>query len=94
MYSMQQLLETLTDKKNKWDYYYQRLNMLPNSSKPNITDLYEYLIKVALFSNNGISHEELINHMNLSANTVRSRLSLIPESLLIEKRQKSKKTIC
>ena len=89
--SMQQLLETLTDKKNKWDYYYHRLSKLPNSSKPDISELYDYLIQAALFSNNGISREELINHMNLSANTVRSRLSLIPESLLIEKRQKSKK---
>lgn len=89
--SMQQLLETLEEKKQKWDYYCQNIKNLPNADKSDISMLYDVLIQAALFSNIGISRDELINHMELSENTVRSRLKLIPESLLIENRQKSRK---
>lgn len=89
--SMQQLLETLEEKKQKWDYYCQNIKNLPNADKSDISTLYDVLIQAALFSNIGISRDVLINHMKLSENTVRSRLKLIPESLLIENRQKSRK---
>lgn len=89
--SMQQLLETLEEKEQKWDYYCQNIKNLPNADKSDISMLYDVLIQAALFSNIGISRDELINHMKLSENTVRSRLKLIPESMLIENRQKGRK---
>lgn len=88
--SMQQLLETLKEKKQKWDYYCQRIGALPNAEKIDIY-LYDLLIQAALFSNIGISREDIIKQLELSENTVRNRLKLIPESLLIVNRQKGKK---
>lgn len=89
--SMQQLLETLEEKKHKWDYYCQRINRLPNAEKSGITHLYELLIQAALFSNIGISREELISQMQISENTLRSRLKLIPETMLLVNLQKGRK---
>ena len=89
--SLQQLLETLEEKKYKWEYYRQRIANLPNAEKTDISYLYELLIQAALFSNIGISREELLSQLKLSENTVRSRLRLIPENLLIENRQKGRK---
>lgn len=89
--SLQQLLETLEEKKYKWEYYRQRINSLPNAKKTDIAFLYELLIQAALFSNIGISREDVLNELKLSENTVRSRLRLIPDTLLIENRQKGRK---
>ena len=89
--SLQQLLETLEEKKYKWEYYRQRIGNLSNAEKTDISYLYELLIQAALFSNIGISREELLFQLKLSENTVRSRLRLIPEELLIENRQKGRK---
>jgi len=88
--SMQQLLETLEEKKQRWDYYCKRISMLPNSEKTGFY-LYDLLIQASLFSNIGISREEIVKQLKLSENTVRSRIKLIPESLLIVNRQKSRK---
>ena len=89
--SLQQLLETMEEKKYKWNYYCQRIGSLPNAEKNDIAHLYELLIQAALCSNIGISCEELLNEMKLSENTLRSRLRMIPDNLLIENRQKGKK---
>ena len=89
--SLQQLLETLEEKKHKWEYYCQRIGSLPNVEKNDIAHLYELLIQAALFSNIGISREELLTQLQLSENTLRSRLRMIPDTLLIENRQKGRK---
>ena len=89
--SLQQLLETLEEKKYKLEYYRQRIANLPNAEKADFSYLYELLIQAALFSNIGISREELLSQLKLSENTVRSRLRLIPDELLIENRQKGRK---
>lgn len=89
--SLQQLLETLEERKYKWEYYRQRIANLPNAEKTDISYLYELLIQAALFSNIGISREELLNELKLSENTLRSRLRMIPDNLLIENRQKGRK---
>lgn len=89
--SMQQLAETLEEKKHKWDYYGKNVKKLPNAEKADMFRLYDLLIQAALFSNIGIGRDELIKHMDLSENTVRSRLKLIPTTMLIENRQKGRK---
>ena len=89
--SMQQLAETLEEKKQKWDYYGKNVKKLPNAEKADMFRLYDLLIQAALFSNIGIGRDELIKHMDLSENTVRSRLKLIPSAMLIENRQKGRK---
>ncbi len=88
--SMQQILETLEEKKRRWDYYCNRISVLPNAEKIDFY-LYDLLIQAALFSNIGISREEIVKQLKLSDNTVRSRVKLIPESLLIANRQKGRK---
>ena len=89
--SMSQLLETLTEKKNKLNHYRKFIKRLPYAFKSDIYDLYDLLIKAALFSNIGISRQELIIQMEMSENSLRNKLSLIPKDLLIENRQKSRK---
>ena len=89
--SMQQLAETLEEKLQKWEYYSERIKSLPNSEKTDVSKLYELLIQASLFSNIGIGRDELLKNMELSENTVRTKLKLIPVSMLIENRQKGKK---
>lgn len=89
--SMQQLLETLEEKKQKWDYYSKRINELPMADDPDIYYLYDLLIKASLFSNIGIGRDDLVQNMERSDNTVRKKLKMIPEYLLVENRQKGKK---
>jgi Fic family protein len=89
--SMQQLAETLEEKLQKWEYYSERIKSLPNSEKTDVSKLYELLIQASLFSNIGIGRDELLKNMELSENTVRTKLKLIPAAMLIENRQKGKK---
>ena len=89
--SMQQLAETLEEKMQKWNYYGKNVKTLPNAEKADMFRLYDLLIQASLFSNIGIGRDELIKHMDLSENTVRSRLKLIPSAMLIENRQKGRK---
>ena len=89
--SMQQLAETLEEKKQKLDYYSKNVKKLPNAEKADMFRLYDLLIQAALFSNIGIGRDALIKHMDLSENTVRSRLKLVPVAMLIENRQKGRK---
>ncbi len=69
----------------------QRISTLPNAEKPDAALLYELLIQAALFSGIGINRKELLDHMKISENTLRSKLRQIPESLLIENRRRGKK---
>lgn len=89
--SMQQLAEILEEKLQKWEYYSERIKSLPNSEKTDVSKLYELLIQASLFSNIGIGRDELLKNMELSENTVRTKLKLIPAAMLIENRQKGKK---
>ena len=89
--SMQQLLETLKEKKQKWDYYSECIIYLPMTDDSDIVCLYDLLIKATLFSNIGISRYELVQMCERSDNTVRRKLKMIPEYLLVENRQKSRK---
>ncbi|MBR1457795.1 MAG: Fic family protein [Oscillospiraceae bacterium] len=89
--SLDQLVETLQEKKQQWDHYCDHIDELPNADRPDAVKLYDLLIQAALFSNIGISRDELIKNMEISGNTLRSRLKLIPESLLCENRQKGRK---
>ena len=89
--SMRQLMETLTEKKQRWEYYRQRIKDLPNAEKPDVYKLYDLLIQAALFSNIGISRDELMKQLELSENTLRKRLELVPEKMILENRQKNRK---
>ena len=88
--SMKQLLNSLEEKKKKLDYYDEFISTLYKCDK-NLTRLYYVLIQAALFTNIGISREELISHMECSGNTLKKMLDSIPQELLLVNQRKNKK---
>lgn len=89
--SMHQLCDALTERKAQLKHYLELIPLLPNVEQQDIAHLYDYLIQAKLFSNIGITRGELLHYMELSENTLRSRLKSIPENLLIQNRQKGRK---
>ena len=81
--SMEQLLNALSERAEKLDHYADVISYLPLSEDNNIADLYWILICAALFSNMGITMKELQQELDISYNTVRSRLEKIPEHLVL-----------
>ena len=88
--SMEQLLNSLEEKKKKLDYYDEFISTLYKCDK-NLTKLYYVLIQAALFTNIGISRDELISHMECSGNTLKKMLDSIPQELLLVNQRKNKK---
>ena len=88
--SMEQLLNSLEEKKKKLDYYDEFISTLYKCDK-NLTKLYYVLVQAALFTNIGISREELISHMECSGNTLKKMLDSIPQELLLVNQRKNKK---
>lgn len=89
--SMLQLLETLEEKNTRLKFYKKAVQKLPNSDYKDLYNLYYYLIQAALFSNIGISRDELKTEMEISLSTLKKRLDLIPIQLLIINKQKNTK---
>ncbi len=85
--SMKQLCEALAEREEKLSYYIKQISRLPHAEDESIYKLYGLLIQAALFSNIGISQSELEQQLDMSYNTVRSRLRRIPEDLLITNRE-------
>ena len=81
--SEKQLCTALEIRKNKLDYYHNAVWRLPHNKDTNIMDLYYILIQAALFSDKGITLDELEFNLKASYNTIRNRLSQIPQSFLI-----------
>lgn len=88
--SMEQLLNSLEEKKKKLNYYDEFISTLYKCDK-NLTRLYYVLVQAALFTNIGISREELISHMECSGNTLKKMLDSIPQELLLVNQRKNKK---
>lgn len=88
--SMIQLKEALEEKESKFSYYLGLIEKLPNMDSENMGNLYDVLIQAALFSNIGISIQELEEHLNVTYNTLHRRLKRIPETLLLVNQQKGK----
>jgi len=89
--SMLQLLETLEEKNTRLKFYQKAVRKLPKSDYKDLNKLYFYLIQAALFSNIGISRDELKTEMEISLSTLKKRLDLIPNQLLIINKQKNTK---
>ena len=87
---MIQLKEALEEKESKFSYYLGLIEKLPNMDSENMGNLYDVLIQAALFSNIGISIQELEEHLNVTYNTLHRRLKRIPETLLLVNQQKGK----
>ncbi len=88
--SMKQLLNSLEDKLSRLCFYDDFINFLYKHNK-NASKLYSVLIQASLFTNIGVSRDELISYMECSENTLRKMLSGIPEELLLINQRKNKK---
>ncbi|MCR5729194.1 MAG: Fic family protein [Ruminococcus sp.] len=89
--SMNQLCLTLEEKNIQLKHYHNFICNLPNAEQKDVKTLYYILVQAALFSNLGIDRETLFKHMKCTENTLRKKLKMIPESLLIENRQANKR---
>ena len=84
--SMKQLEEALQKRHQKLMYYRDRIQYLPMGLNEKYIDFYDYLLQASLFSESGISVEELKGLMRVSRPTVFNRLKDLSEYNLIEKK--------
>ena len=84
--SMKQLEEALKKRHQKLMYYRDRIQYLPMGLNEKYIDFYDYLLQARLFSESGISVEELKGLMRVSRPTVFNRLKDLSEYNLIEKK--------
>lgn len=89
--SEKQLCTALEGRKNKLDYYHNAVWRLPHNENTNIMDLYYILIQAALFSDKGITLDELEINLKASYNTIRNRLAQIPQNFIISNSYKRTK---
>lgn len=85
--SMVQLKVALNEKSEKLQHYSDLLRELHCAENENILDLYFVLLQAALFSNIGLSLQELLQYANVSYNTIHARLQKIPDDLLLVNKQ-------
>ena len=88
--SMKQLLESLEEKRRELNVYEVFVKVFLKNEK-DLARLYYVLIQATLFTNIGISRDELISHMECSGNTLTKMLNQIPEKLLIVNQNKNRK---
>ena len=84
--SMKQLEEALQKRYQKLMYYQERIQYLPMGLNEKYIDFYDYLLQASLFSESGISVEELKGLMRVSRPTVFNRLKDLSEYNLIDKK--------
>lgn len=84
--SMKQLEEALQKRYQKLMYYRERIQYLPMGLNEKYIDFYDYLLQASLFSESGISVEELKGLMRVSRPTVFKRLKDLSEYNLIDKK--------
>lgn len=75
------LLEALNTRSDKLHYYRNLICFLPDSEIKEMYILYDLLVQAALFSNEGISINDLCDYIEVSPATLRKRLKQIPENL-------------
>lgn len=78
----EELYTSLQTSSKKLKKYKNIIPSLPNASNKNMTELYELLIQASLFSEEGLSIKEIKDDLNISYNTVKKKLELIPDFIL------------
>lgn len=74
--------QSVSDKKERWDYYFDHINLLPDSSNRHLHNIYELLIQASLFSENGICKSEIEEPLAISRGAVDYWFRKIPQELL------------
>lgn len=81
--SVVQLKNALEKRAAQLAYYQRRRILLPEASDARMDDLYSFLIQAALFSENGISKNELTRLLNISRSTLQKMLSVAESAGLL-----------
>lgn len=79
--SEKDLLDALNTRSDKLDYYRNLIVFLPGSEIEETWRLYDLLIQAALFSNEGISINDLCGYIEVSPATLRKKIKQLPENL-------------
>lgn len=82
----------LTEKAQHLEMFYKQLVNLPNGNDEKYHSLYYYLLQASLFSEIGISINELLKYLKISRPTLQKRLNEIDKHnlLIIERRDSNK----
>ncbi len=88
--SIGQLLGALERRADQLLYYGNIIESLPYSNDPIFAKIYYLLVQAELFSEHGISTQELLENLNLSRPTLRTRLNRISETKLLKITQHEK----
>lgn len=82
--STEQLLIALTKRAELLDHYAEIVVKLPCADDQIFYRLYFYLIQAELFSEHGISTQELLSYLDLSRATLRKKLDMIRQAGLLK----------
>ena len=75
--SMENLIEALEKRNNKWKYYKEMINRLPHSDEQKYYFMYSELLRYELFSEKGVSIAALADYVSVSIPTARKMLDVI-----------------
>lgn len=81
--SVEQLKNALEKRDAQLGYYLDNRFVLPDASDTRMAELYSYLIQAALFSESGISKDELTRLLKISRNTLQKLLSVAESAGLL-----------
>lgn len=84
--SLHQLVHALDKRLQQLQHYHNCIQNLPNGFDPKFLQLYSLLIQASLFSENGISTQELMEVIGASRTTITSRLKTLSCNNLIIKK--------
>ncbi len=89
--SFSQLFDALQERVCDLEYYKDVIAKLPGGNKGEIYEMYWYLVQASLFSDSGISIDDLQKCINVTYNTLNSRKKQIPADLITENKYERKK---
>lgn len=89
--SLSQLFDALQKRVINLEYYREAIKALPDGTEEEMYEMYWYLVQASLFSDNGISLEELQVCMEVTYNTLNNRKKRILPGLIEEKKFGRKK---
>lgn len=81
--SIKQLLSALEKRVSELEHFKSLLEQMLSDETERVKSLYFILVQAALFSNVGITAQELSGYLDISPNTLRTMLKKIPQDLLI-----------
>lgn len=81
--SIKQLLYALEKRVSELEHFKSLLEQMLSDETERVKSLYFILVQAALFSNVGITAQELSGYLDISPNTLRTMLKKIPQDLLI-----------